>query len=813
MTTPLEIATGYLARGWNPLPVRYRQKVPIGSGWQNRIITADNIGEHFNGGKLNIGVQLGPNSHGLTDIDLDCDEAIQLARALLPKTPAYFGRHGKPPSHFLFTIDDAPERATLAIPDKTGKDGQTIIELRLGGGPKGAQTVFPGSTHESGEVIEWAHEGTPARSDYATLKLAVTKIAVGIILRRAWPARSGHFTALALGGFLARVGWSDKEIEKFVHAVAPDPKWKADSARTARNSAEALARGEPVQGLPELRNWIGDEAVKRLAQLLDYDPGGMPDPDDLYEMLHGDTEGAADPDSRPHDSKDDRHAGASGDPHSASNTEWPEPVDLWGSFEPPMLPKGILPSLIENFAFTEGENMVCDPAGLALAALTVAASVIPDTIQLRMKPKTNAWKESARLWTMLVADVSGKKTPILNRATWPIKLIDSQLYREYAAELEAFEIALETYERQKKSKDQPAPQPPEKPKQRRARLEDTTIEAAQEVFAASPDGLLMLQDELSSFFGSMDRYSGGGKDRGFWLQSFNGGEYIVNRIKRGANYIQNLSASLLGGIQPERIREISDGLVDDGLLQRCIPIIMRKATASRDETSDRANIEYGNLIERLYNIWLPDEYLVFDPAAQAIRREMEDKHLMLADCEVVHKKFGFHIGKYDGIFGRLCVVFHCIENMSYRDFNHTITAPIISGQTAQRVADFMQGFLFPHAFCFYGGVLGLSDEHENISKVAGYILANKLERIDSRTLQQGIRDMRGLKKQDTEDLFDQLHAFGWIIKGTNRQRNSFGLVNPKVHKLFEAQGKAAAERAKAGREAIAAALELGKNPR
>ena len=36
------------------------------------------------------------------------------------------------------------------------KKPATLVELRFGGGDKGAQAVFPGSTHPSGERVEWA---------------------------------------------------------------------------------------------------------------------------------------------------------------------------------------------------------------------------------------------------------------------------------------------------------------------------------------------------------------------------------------------------------------------------------------------------------------------------------------------------------------------------------------------------------------------------------------------------------------------------------------------------------------------------------
>ena len=98
-------------------------------------------------------------------------------------------------------------------------DRKGIIELRMGGGDKGAQTVFPGSTHEGGEPITWANDGEPARSTFAELKTAVERIAVGTLLMRGWPAGSGHEAAQAAGGFLARSGWDNDAIEKMVQLV------------------------------------------------------------------------------------------------------------------------------------------------------------------------------------------------------------------------------------------------------------------------------------------------------------------------------------------------------------------------------------------------------------------------------------------------------------------------------------------------------------------------------------------------------------------------------------------------------------------
>src|SRR6516225_8704225 len=250
-----------------------------------------------------------------------------------------------------------------------------------------------------------------------------------------------------------------------------------------------------------------------------------------------------------------------------------EPVDLWGQFDPPPLPLGLLPKTIEHFALEEADLMGVDPSGLAMAALAVCAAALPDYIQLQVKRHDSNWFEAARLWVGLIGNPSTKKTPIILRATKPLKRLDAELWRSYVNATKCYDEL--TKEERKNT---------ERPPQRRLRLEDTTIEAAQEVLKDSPDGVLCIQDELSGWFGAMDKYAGRGaaKARGFWLQSFHGGTYALNRIARGAAMIENLSVSLLGGIQPEPIRKIAGDTVDDGLLQRLIPIVLRRASAGQD---------------------------------------------------------------------------------------------------------------------------------------------------------------------------------------------------------------------------------------
>lgn len=472
-----------------------------------------------------------------------------------------------------------------------------------------------------------------------------------------------------------------------------------------------------------------------------------------------------------------------------------DPVDLWGAFDPPDMPQGLLPPVLEAWALANGENMGCDPAGLAVAALVTCAAAIPDAIKLKVKQNSDNWDESARIWAALIGNPSTKKSPILSAATWPLCRLDVEKMRAWQQRVRAWE-ALPADEKKAN------PRPP----QERLRIEDATVEAAQQVLEGSPWGVMLLQDELSGLFGAMDKYSGGKgaqADRAFWLRSFNGGEMAVNRVARGTSLIPNLSVSMLGGIQPEPLRKIAGDATDDGLLQRLFPIILRPATLGCDEAMPPVNEHYRDLIEKLHHLKPPGiggtGKLAFSEAAQAVRRGLEARHLDLQGLETINRKLAAHIGKYDGMFARLCVVWHCVENIG----RHMPSE--VSEATAGRVAEFLHRFLLAHAISFYAGCLGLSDDHDRLTAIAGHILAHKLERVTNRDIARGDRTMRGLKDYEVRPLLEQLEALGWLEREEAPRPSSppHYRVNPAVHVKFEAKGRAEALRRKEARETIA----------
>lgn len=272
MNTPLEIARDYLARGWMPLPLLIRDKNPqnsVGKGWEKFRVTADTIGNHFNGNPQNIGVLNGEPSGGLVDADLDVPEAVETAKSYLPTCYTRFGRKTNPDSHYLYRVPGFKTKKFAFSRKQGDKTASTmILELRS----TGTQTIMPGSLHEgTGELITW-HEQEPLHDvEGEDLIRAGSLAAASALLARYWPAAADpgehgcrHFAALALAGGLAHAGWTQEAAEKFVEVVctAGDCRDVESKVACVGPSIEKHRKGEDVCGWPRLSELVGEEVVK-----------------------------------------------------------------------------------------------------------------------------------------------------------------------------------------------------------------------------------------------------------------------------------------------------------------------------------------------------------------------------------------------------------------------------------------------------------------------------------------------------------------------------------------------------------------------
>jgi hypothetical protein len=407
-----EAAKEYVARGWNPVPVAYRDKKPSsGPGWRNVKIRAEDIPRHFNGAPQNIGVQFGPNSNGLTDVDLDCPEALALAPYVLPPTVTIFGRETAPNSHWEYTTDLSKivDRAALAFDDpRRDGDEARLLELRIGGGGKGAQSVFPPSIHKgTGELISWSSYGEPAKLDGKSLLRKVRLLAACCLLARYWPSTGSgcHDTALVVGGFLARARFSEDDVRHLVAGIAQvanPARAEDDLTRSAEDAARTFhAGGDRTYGYPMLAKMFGDEVAKQIAEWLD------------YARAHSSTATTPNAD------------------------DWSEPKEIPNARlpVPPFNPE-MLPTKLQRWGQEVAEQKQCPLDFPAVGSMVTFSSVLGCRVCIRPKMNARGWEETANLWGLVVGKPGILKSPALRESLKWLYRADGAAAEKYNASMQ-----------------------------------------------------------------------------------------------------------------------------------------------------------------------------------------------------------------------------------------------------------------------------------------------------------------------------------------------------------------------------------------
>ena len=271
---------------------------------------------------------------------------------------------------------------------------------------------------------------------------------------------------------------------------------------------------------------------------------------------------------------------------SARDT-WPEPdLRLIDDDRPsaPMLDDDALPARWESWIRTEAAARGCPHDYVAAALIGAASAWIGNG---RRITATADWTEPAHLWMALIGAPSAGKTPALR------PMIEASRTLERDAQ-PAWREALARYERDGEAArsrdkawreavrsaaadgntppDRPAdaeePAPPPRP---RVMAMDTSTEELQRMLAENLRGLLYVRDELAGWLGGFDRYGGHGADRAFYLEAWNGGAYVCDRVRyHGAPVrIEHALLAIIGGMVPDRLREALAG-ADDGLTARLV---------------------------------------------------------------------------------------------------------------------------------------------------------------------------------------------------------------------------------------------------
>ena len=678
--TALEIAKDYLHRGWHPIPIAHRSKNPNFSGWQNFVLSENDLPNHFNGKPQNIGVALGTKSNGLTDIDLDSPEAVEIADYFLPETKAIFGRASKLRSHRLYYCKDAKFEKfnnpfLISSKDETERKKACIVELRTG---DGKQTVFPGSTHEHGESIGWHSDGEPFQTDAQTLRRAVALLASACLIASFWCNGIRNELNLALSGAMLRNGFDVSETKNFIRAVgaAANDEEISDRMTALDATARRLENGENVFGFPRLAELTDKKLVETVCKWLQIETKK--------------------------ESQTERNNQS--ETHSEFTSE-PKPLDL--ILKPvEAIDEDCLPLILVDWLRPASKVIGCPFDFLVLSAIVTAGILIGSRVRVKALQNSD-WFVVPNLYGGLVGLPSTKKTPALDETRKPVLELQAKSREEFSDKRKDYEIEAKYYERETaaiyKNKDLSLEQikqqikeieEPNQPTMRRYETNDITTPKLAQFLAENPNGLLQFRDELTGWLKSLEAdYDTNARTLilELWKGAIN---YEKARVGDGEIQITSGTLSIVGGIQPSKLqRYVSEAYSfdnSDGFLQRFLfayPDIGKrpeKPTQSDYYALQKgfalANDTFGKLAEYNFNGKViganGDRFhaIKFALDAQIQVDEWKDETETEAErLQIEDEAFSSFLYKLPKNCFAIALIFHCLENINQTYFPDEIT--------------------------------------------------------------------------------------------------------------------------------------------
>lgn len=462
--------------------------------------------------------------------------------------------------------------------------------------------------------------------------------------------------------------------------------------------------------------------------------------------------------------------------------------DPWEQWIVPDFPMETLPKLVRRFVQASAMSSGADASAVAMAALAALSGALDHGFRLKMK-RTGSWHTHPRMWVMLVGSSSAKKTPAISPCMKPLREYERVVMQRHKEDLCRHEADVESGAAKK------ADRPPSPTVYV---VNDTTTEKLGDILSRQDRGVLVEQDEISGWIGSMDKYSGGGKgsaaDRAFWLTAYNGGPKRISRLQRGELMIENCSVSFVGGIQPKRLSELGN-LSSDGLLQRFLPVMMKRASFPEEVESEQVDADYKVIVQTLLGLQ-PHTVLLSDAAL----KEANDLQRHLFDIEQVDglgESFTSFIGKLAGVHGSLMLLLHMIDAPRDAGLRE------VSQETAQNATAIIKRFIIPHALSLYRESTDQVD-WDYLRGLASFVLTSGKDRFTASDFTSGVAGLKGLGMWEIGNKVSPLVAGGWLSEDENAGARKAWIV---VSGLREAM----AERRAAEIERKAAVLKALKN--
>jgi len=405
--------------------------------------------------------------------------------------------------------------------------------------------------------------------------------------------------------------------------------------------------------------------------------------------------------------------------------EWPDPAPMQGELPPVQrFDEGLIPVSFRPFVRDVADRMQVPIDYPGVVAVLALAGAVNRRAVIQPKENDTGWVVVPNLWGGIVAPPGFMKSPVIQAVVRPLIEIQQNWRIQYELEVgqherekEESKLKHSVWRDQFKSNTKQGKAGPERPDApvvapllRRLIVNDATFEAMHQTMSENPAGILVIRDELTGWWSTLDR-AGREGERAFCLSAWNGDTgHTIDRIIRGTIHVEACCMSMLGGIQPGRLRSylvdaLQDGPGNDGLIQRFQVLVWPDtdpAWSYIDRPPDRvAEEQVVHIFRKLVALgggnplhfrFAPDAQLLFIEWLAELESKVRGNDL--------HPALISHLSKYRSLMPSLALLFELADRAASGALSSETTDLFVSLEHASQAAAFC-AYLESHAQRIY----------------------------------------------------------------------------------------------------------------
>ncbi|MBL6990125.1 MAG: DUF3987 domain-containing protein [Bacteriovoracaceae bacterium] len=419
----------------------------------------------------------------------------------------------------------------------------------------------------------------------------------------------------------------------------------------------------------------------------------------------------------------------------------------------PPLPPNIIPPTVRDFVIDVSERLQVPSEFVAIPLIVCSSILIGNKLAIYPK-KFDSWSVTPNLWGAIIAKPSTKKTPaqksiisLLNKLSTQERQRVQQHNEKNKVKIISIKEQIEGIKSKLKARKNIDENENEltlliaelektETSEKRYYINDATVEMLTELLKVNSNGLLVFRDELMGFLKSLDKPNRC-TDRAFFLESWDGSlPFQTGRISRGEVYIESLCLSILGGIQPSKLKpyinDAVNGLLgDDGFIQRfqliVYPEIDHKYEYVDRKPNTKAKEEVQKFLKGLEELNLDhfdidgngQHYVKFSENAQKVLSKwLIDHETRLRSGKIECHALELHLAKYASLMPSLALIFHLMDYVAQKTRDTSVS------QEATAKAILWCQFLEGHADKIYS--LAVTQETNSAVAIAQKIKSNEI---------------------------------------------------------------------------------------